>query len=508
MGRLTVAICCQTSTQASRQLEALPAVTSSSQVLFAGPVSLLRELQSHSATESLAGHRPQFVEMDSFYSGPGLSRILEATSGEQLLLLGPAFRITPDQCDLQRMIRISAETGAGWLYADYRVADGERLSDCPTIDCQEGSIRDNFEFGPAVILSMRAVHHAIRTYGAPAADLRWGALYDLRLKIGVDSSVTRIPEYLYSCESWRSASDEELSGELQFAYVDPRNRSCQLELEQIATAHLRRVGAYLEPKFLAVPAEPAFRPADVVASVVIPVRNREKTIADAVRSALGQEASFPFNVIVVDNHSTDGTTRILAGLAGEDARLVHAIPARKDLGIGGCWNEAVNSDACGRFAVQLDSDDLYRDSRTLERLVEKLREGPFAMVIGSYTLVDFDLNEIPPGVIDHREWTPENGRNNALRINGLGAPRAFHVPTLRQIGFPNVSYGEDYAVALRISRDYQIGRIFEPVYLCRRWGENSDAALPRATLNRYDAYKDWLRTTELRARQRLNLKAN
>jgi glycosyltransferase involved in cell wall biosynthesis len=236
---------------------------------------------------------------------------------------------------------------------------------------------------------------------------------------------------------------------------------------------------------------------------VIPVRNRERTIADAVRSALGQRTGFAFNVLVVDNHSTDRTGALLEELAAQDPRVVRLVPDRTDLGIGGCWNHAVYSPLCGEYAVQLDSDDLYADEGTLERMVGHFQQGPYAMVIGSYTIVSFDLQEIPPGLIDHREWTRENGRNNALRINGLGAPRAFFVPLLRQIGLPNVSYGEDYAAALRISREYEVGRIYDPVYLARRWEGNSDAALPLATANRYDAYKDHVRTVEILARQEM-----
>jgi glycosyltransferase involved in cell wall biosynthesis len=313
--------------------------------------------------------------------------------------------------------------------------------------------------------------------------------------------VLRIPEPLYS----RVPLDQRASGDRQFDYVDPRQREYQLEMERVATEHLKRIGAYLAPQFK-TPAlsEPEF---PVRASVVIPVRNRERTIADAVGSALSQQASFDFNVIVVDNHSTDRTSAILEEIASRDRRLIHLRPTRNDLGIGGCWNEAIFSSQCGKYAVQLDSDDLYSSAHTLATIVAKLEEGncaPYVMMIGAYKIVDFDLQEIPPGVIDHREWTRENGRNNALRINGLGAPRAFYVPVLRQIGFPNVSYGEDYSVALRISRDYEIARSFEPVYFARRWEGNSDAALPIATANRYDAYKDHLRTIEILARKRMN----
>jgi glycosyltransferase involved in cell wall biosynthesis len=278
--------------------------------------------------------------------------------------------------------------------------------------------------------------------------------------------------------------------------MDPRNRDYQIEMERIATAYLKRIGAWLPPQFEKVPASGEIFA--VKASVVIPVRNRERTVLDAVRSALTQKADFAFNVIVVDNHSTDRTTEILHDI--DDPRVKHVIPGRSDLAIGGCWNEAIYSTHCGQYAVQLDSDDLYLNDGVLRRIVAELEAGPYAMVVGSYTTVDFALKEIPPGLIEHREWSRENGRNNALRINGLGAPRAFDTSILRGIGFPNVSYGEDYAVALRISREYEIGRIYDSLYLCRRWEGNSDSALPLEIANRYDHYKDWLRTLEIQAR--------
>jgi hypothetical protein len=372
------------------------------------------------------------------------------------------------------------------------------LSDHPLIDYQTGSIRDSFDFGSVLFISTGAAREALRQHGAIDDRLQWGGLYDLRLKMSVDRRPLRIPEPLYT----RVPRDLRKTGDKQFDYVDPRRRDVQIEMEAVATAHLRRINAYLAPEFAPRPSPATTFP--VRASVIIPVRNRERTIAEAVRSALAQQTDFAFNVIVVDNHSTDRTTAILAELASQDARLIHLVPARKDLGIGGCWNEAVYSTHCGEYAVQLDSDDLYANEETLAKIVRVFDEGGYAMVIGSYTIVNFDLQEVPPGLIDHREWTRDNGRNNALRINGLGAPRAFYVPLLRETGLPNVSYGEDYAAALRISRDYEIGRIYESVYYARRWEGNSDAALPLQTANRYDYYKDHLRTVEIEARRRMN----
>ncbi len=412
------------------------------------------------------------------------------------MISGDEIQLTPGAID--RYLTVAAATGSGLVYSDFRDEAGDALADHPLIDYQMGSIRDSFDFGAMVVISRNAVKEALRLHGGIGSELKWGALYDLRLKMSTIGLPARIPEPLYV----RIPSDRRASGDRQFDYVDPRNRDYQIEMEQIATAHLMRCGAYLPPQFSAPPDAPGSFP--VRASVVIPVRNRERTIGDAVASALSQEAAFDFNVIVVDNHSTDGTTAMLAGLAKDDARVVHLIPDRRDLGIGGCWNEAVFSEHCGEVAIQLDSDDLYADRQTLTRIIDMFDQGSYGMVIGSYTIVSFDLAQIPPGLIDHSEWTRENGRNNALRINGLGAPRAFSVPLLRQIGLPNVSYGEDYAVALRISRDYEIGRIFDSLYLARRWEGNSDAALPIATANRYDSYKDFLRTTEMLARMGRN----
>jgi hypothetical protein len=403
------------------------------------------------------------------------ANIIHSESGV-VFLADPRVDVQPGQRMFDRMIQVMEDTGAGWVYSD---SFGH-----PRIDYQPGSIRDNFDFGP--IVGVRG------DLFREESENPWSALYDLRLRISERFPIVRIPEALYSA----STPDARPTGQKQFDYVDPRNREYQIEMERVATEYLKRIGAWLEPRFESIPAADRF---DCRATVVIPVRNRERTIMDAVTSALGQKTDFKFNVIVVDNHSTDRTTGLLSGM--RDSRLVHLVPSRTDLGIGGCWNEAIYSSQCGRYAVQLDSDDLYRDEHVLARIVGEFEAGAYAMVIGSYTTVDFSLKEIPPGLIDHREWTRENGRNNALRINGLGAPRAFDTSVLRRLGFPNVSYGEDYAVALRISRDCEIGRIYDSIYLCRRWEGNTDSALPLETANRYDAYKDWVRTGEIRARR-------
>lgn len=406
---------------------------------------------------------------------------VEGASGEVLFLADPRVAIEPGDRMLERFRDVMRDSGAGIVYSD---AVGH-----PRTDYQLGSIRDGFDFGPVVALSVPAARAA-----GLDGDYRWGGLYDLRLRISESRPIVRVPEPLYAA----APADARPTGEKQFDYVDPKNRDYQLEMERIATEHLRRIGAWLEPRFEPLPADSGRF--EVEASVVIPVRNREKTVADAVASALSQKAGFPFNVIVVDNHSTDRTTEILRGI--RDPRLVHLVPERTGHGIGGCWNEALFSRHCGRWAVQLDSDDLYSSETVLARIVEEIRRGPYAMLVGSYTMVSFSLEEIPPGLVDHREWTRENGRNNALRIGGLGAPRAFATSVARRFGFPDVSYGEDYAMGLRISREFEIGRIYDSLYLCRRWEGNSDAALPLETANRYDQYKDWIRSNEIRARKR------
>jgi len=415
------------------------------------------------------------------YSSAGIRELIQRADSEIILVGDPRVSIEAGPHLFERMAEVMRETRAGWVYSD---ALGHAR-----IDYQRGSIRDTFDFGAVIAIGAAAAREVGLDDG-----WKWGALYDLRLRLAEKFPVIRIPEPLYSITTTNARSSEQK----QFEYVDPRNRDYQIETERIMTLHLKRIGAWLPPDFRDVPATTEKFP--VKASVVIPVRNRERTIIEAVQSALAQHVDFKFNVIVVDNHSTDRTSELLRGVG--DARLIHMVPARRDLGIGGCWNEALYSTHCGQYAIQLDSDDLYIDETVLHRIVRALEAGPYAMLIGSYTMVDFSLKEIPPGLIDHREWTRDNGRNNALRINGLGAPRAFDTAIVRRFGFPNVSYGEDYAVALRLSRDFEIGRIYDSLYLCRRWEGNSDSALPAEVANRYDHYKDWLRTVELEARIR------
>lgn len=373
-----------------------------------------------------------------------------------------------------------------------RLADGSVVNH-PVIDYQPGSIRDDFDFGPLVLLNKADVLAATEGFTERENTSLDGGWYALRLSLSLGRMFAMVPEYLYTA----TRMDYRKSGQKQHDYVDPRNRNYQEEMEREATFHLRQIGALANTDKIEVDYDSAEFP--VEASVIIPVRNRVRTIADAVKSALSQQTSFSFNVIVVDNDSTDGTEEILESL--DDSRLVVIRPLPEEfLGIGGCWNRAILDGRCGRFAVQLDSDDVYSGPDTLQRIVDHFREGNYAMVIGSYIMTDFDGKAIPPGLIDHSEWTDENGANNALRINGLGAPRAFFTPVVRNILFPNVSYGEDYAMALRITREYNLGRIYEPLYMCRRWEGNSDAALSQEKINEHNYYKDFLRSVEIMAR--------
>lgn len=421
-----------------------------------------------------------------------LRSIAEALSQKYVLIYTKDTPLEMGMFALDRMISIAEDTGADMLYADhYELIEGENgqvRRRHPLIDCQKGALRDDFDFGSVLVFKSASFRRAVR---AMENDRQWGALYDLRLRM---KKIVHINEYLYT----EIETDLRKSGEKQFDYVDPKNRAVQIEMEEICTEHLKRVKAYLEPAFKEP--EQTGENFPVTATVVIPVYNRIRTVRDAVESALSQECDFPFNIIVVDNHSTDGTTELLAEMAAKDSRLVHVIPVKKDLCIGGCWNLAVHHQMCGEYAVQLDSDDVYSGPDTLTKIVNAFREQKCAMVVGTYQMTDFQMNPIPPGIIDHKEWTEANGRNNALRINGLGAPRAFWTPLLRKLNLPNTSYGEDYALGLRISREYRIGRIYDVLYCCRRWDGNSDAALDIEKVNANNLYKDRIRTWELEAR--------
>ena len=429
-----------------------------------------------------------------------LEQIASDTSAEFILLYTRPSEVKVGRFAIDRMLAVAADTGADMVYADHYDAvdsindDLSRLVKHPLIDCQKGALRDDFDFGGLLLFRTSSFKDALRKMEKKR---RWGAMYELRLRM---SKIVRINEYLYT----EMLLDRRKSGEKQFDYVDPHNRDVQIEMEEICTDYLKSIGACLTGDYKH-PSTDVQYDFPVTATVVIPVYNRKSTIEDAVRSALSQQCSFPFNVIVVDNHSTDGTSDILDRIAAEDSRLVHLIPSDNDLGIGGCWNLAIDNPSCGEYAVQLDSDDLYIGPDTLGKIVAAFREQECAMVVGTYLMTDFNLNPIPPGVISHSEWTDDNGRNNALRINGLGAPRAFWTPLLRQYRFPNTSYGEDYAVGLRICREYRIGRIYDVLYHCRRWDGNSDAALDIEKVNANNLYKDRIRTWELEARLRMKL---
>lgn len=457
-----------------------------------------------------------FVVIDRLESSNTITSIAENTDADYVIICTKTTPIKWGLYALERFLRTADDTGAVMIYSDhYSMVKDERLSQDgtsavgklekhPVIDYQEGSLRDDFDFGSLWLIKSQC----LRDYAAQTdrVDYLYAGLYDLRLYLSRVGEIFHLNEYLYT----ENELDTRKSGEKQFDYVNPRNREVQVEMERACTQHLEKVGALIDTSYYRLP---DFNEQDFEyeASVVIPVFNREKTISDAVKSALSQKANFKFNVIVVNNHSTDKTGEILSRIAHEmeekndkqAGRLIQIVPERRDLGIGGCWNVAINSDHCGKFAVQLDSDDLYSSPKTLQKIVDAFYKQKAAMMIGSYRMCDFDLNTLPPGLIDHKEWTEDNGCNNALRINGLGAPRAFFTPLVRQIQFPNTSYGEDYALGLAFSRRYRIGRIYDELYLCRRWGGNSDAALSIDRVNANNLYKDRLRTMELKARRQM-----
>ncbi|MBQ2046080.1 MAG: glycosyltransferase family 2 protein [Muribaculaceae bacterium] len=436
----------------------------------------------------------EVINIDALNSSATMKKIAAASEGDYTLFYTKYNNLVMGYLALERMVRLATDSKAAMVYADnYQVVEGKK-SNAPVIDYQFGSLRDDFNFGSVLFFCTKALKAA-----AAEIDVEYTAagLYDLRLKVSRQGDLVHINEYLYTEIALPVATE----GESHFSYVDPKNRGVQIEMEQACTDHLKKIGGYLEPKF----EEINFNQGDFEyeASVIIPVRNRVRTVRDAIKSVLSQKTDFKFNLIVIDNGSTDGTTEAIDEFK-DDERLIHIIPERDDLGIGGCWNAGVNHPKCGKFAVQLDSDDVYSDENTLAKMVAAFYEQNCSMVVGTYMLTDINMQMIPPGVIDHKEWTPENGRNNALRINGLGAPRAFYTPMLREINVPNTSYGEDYALGLAFSRHYQIGRVYDVVYYCRRWEDNSDHALDINKTNANNLYKDRIRTWELQARVELN----
>ncbi len=434
------------------------------------------------------------VRSSGLASSESVKKMGQLAKADFVLLYTKSFQLDLGRFALQRMMQVCEDTGAGMVYSDYYENRNGQLSPHPVIDYQDGSLRDDFNFGSLMLFNAVAFREACSRIDK---DYKAAGLYDLRLKVSQNHQLVHLPELLYT----EVESDLRKSGEKQFDYVDPRNRAVQIEMELACTSHLKDVKAWLKPEFRKISFnEGSF---EYEASVIIPVRNRVRTLGDAITSVLSQVCNFRFNLIIIDNHSTDGTTDLVKKIATDDSRVIHIIPDRMDLGIGGCWNEGIFNKSCGRFAIQLDSDDLYIDNNVIATIVEAFYTQQCAMVVGSYKMVNFDLQDIPPGLIDHKEWTPDNGRNNAMRINGLGAPRAFYTPVLRNIRIPNTSYGEDYAVGLAISRHYQIGRIMEPLYLCRRWDENSDASLDVGKMNAHNSYKDKIRTIEFIARKNL-----
>ena len=436
----------------------------------------------------------EVIAIDSLNSSATMKKIAAAAEGDYTLFYTKYNKLVMGYLALERMVRLANDSKAAMVYADnYQIVDGKK-SNAPVIDYQFGSLRDDFNFGSVLFFNTKALKAAAAEIDA---EYTAAGLYDLRLKVSRQGDLVHINEYLYTEVALPVATE----GESHFSYVDPKNRGVQIEMEQACTDHLKKIGGYLEPKF----EEINFNQGDFEyeASVIIPVRNRVRTVRDAIKSVLSQKTDFKFNLIVIDNGSTDGTTEAIDEFK-EDERLIHIIPERDDLGIGGCWNAGVNHPKCGKFAVQLDSDDVYSDENTLAKMVAAFYEQNCSMVVGTYMLTDINMQMIPPGVIDHKEWTPENGRNNAIRINGLGAPRAFYTPMLREINVPNTSYGEDYALGLAFSRHYQIGRVYDVVYFCRRWEDNSDHALDINKTNANNLYKDRIRTWELQARVELN----
>jgi hypothetical protein len=455
-------------------------------------ISTIYLVTTNKELQPLAGC--EIVYVDSFQSTQTIKKIAEYSTTDYSLIYLKSTALKLGYFALERMIRIAEDSQAGMVYADYYAQINDNVKNSPVIDYQEGSLRDDFNFGSLMIYNSKALLESAQKM--EANQYQYAGFYDLRLKVSQRHPLVHINEYLYT----EVEEDTRQSGEKIFDYVDPKNRAVQIEMEQACTQHLKDVGAYLAPKFKTIEFDQGTF--EYEASVIIPVRNRIRTISDAIQSVLIQKTNFKFNLIIIDNLSTDGTTEAIDSF--KDERLIHIIPNRTDLGIGGCWNLGIHHEKCGKFAVQLDSDDVYSGEDTLQKIVDAFYEQNCAMVVGTYQMTNFEMQMIPPGIIDHKEWTPENGRNNALRINGLGAPRAFYTPVLREIKLPNTSYGEDYALGLNISRNYQIGRIYDILYLCRRWDDNSDASLDIVKMNGHNTYKDRIRTWELQARKRIS----
>jgi len=435
------------------------------------------------------------IKVDSLTSSKTVESIAKHADADYSLIYTKYTSLELGFFALERFLFLADSSNAAMVYADnYQAIEGKRSSS-PLIAYQEGSLRDEFNFGSVLIYRSSILKDAVTS---TTQEYPYAGMYNLRLSASRLGEIVHINEYLYT----EVETDTRKSGQKIFDYVDPKNRGVQIDMEKACTEHLKAIGAYLEPIF--TPIEFGAVDFPVEASVIIPVYNRVRTIKDAINSVLMQKTSFNFNLIIIDNYSTDGTTEAIKEF--NDPRLIHVTPSRKDLGIGGCWNVGVHHSECGKFAVQLDSDDVYSSDSSLQTMVNAFYDQNCSMVVGTYMMTNFQMEMIPPGIIDHKEWTPENGRNNALRINGLGAPRAFYTPMLREIKVPNTSYGEDYALGLYFSRHFQIGRVYDVVYNCRRWEDNSDASLDIVKMNAHNLYKDRIRTWEVQARKQLNLK--
>lgn len=484
MGKLNCFIPYQSGEQVSETLNNLQKETLVNKIFL---------LKTPSDSEDVP-HSCEVVDVPSIKSTVAMKQIAALSDAEYTLIYIKYTVLSFGAFALERMIALADDSGAAMVYADHFNQVGGKRADAPVIDYQEGSLRDDFDFGSVLIYRTSALKEAVSRM---TSDFQYAGLYDLRLKVSQKGHLEHISEYLY----YEIETDNRKSGEKLFDYVDPKNRAVQIEMEQACTEHLKAVGGYLEPNFKHI--EFSRGSFEYEASVVIPCKNRVRTIDYAINSALTQKTTFKYNVIVVDDNSDDGTVDIINKYV-DRPNFVYIAQDKTWHGIGGNWNSALHHPKCGKFALQLDSDDLYSDENTVQKFVDAFYAQNCAMVVGTYRITDFDLNTIPPGVIEHREWTPDNGRNNALRVNGFGAPRGFYTPLLSELNFPTTKYGEDYAVGLRVSREYQIGRIFDVMYDCRRWDNNSDSALDIDKVNSNDYYKDKIRTWELKARMMKN----